>query len=120
MGTEIHDIDRLQPLNDVAVHQGRMVPSAAYFTDIDGNPTGGLTRGEGFEIDWQNGVKEPNGAILEDVLAAAIDRLEFFQNSRFACEENANAIGYINEALGALAARTAKRKAAGTEGTYKV
>ncbi len=115
----IHTIERLEALNDVAVHQGRIEPFAEYYTDVDGNPTGGRATGQGFEISWQNGVKEPNGAIVEDVIAACIDRYKFFQDSKFACEENADAINFLTAALEAQARRTNRRKVAGTEGTYE-
>lgn len=115
---QLHTIDRQHPLNDVAVHQGRVEPTAEFLTDDAGNPTGGMSHGEGFHIAWQNGVQEPNGAIIEDILAVCKDRLEYFQRSRFACTENDQAITYISDALSRLYSRTARRKDAGTEGTY--
>ena len=94
-------------------------------TDADGNPTGGMTVGTGIVINWQNGPlgrgdgrKEPNGAFTEGVIAAAIDRLEFYQNSRFRCRENAIAITKLEEALHWLQHRTAKREERAVEGTH--
>ena len=67
--------------------------------DANGNPAGGRTAGVGIEIHWQDGPlgrgadrAEPNGAFVEGVIAAALDRLHFYQTAsdgRFACRENA-------------------------------
>jgi hypothetical protein len=96
-------------------------------TDNDGNPAGGYARAEGMQIDWQNGPlavdgkrKEPNGAFVETVIAAAIGRLEYYQGSKFSCRENALAITKLQEALHWLGHRTAGREARGVEGTHKV
>lgn len=81
--------------------------------DEAGNPAGGLTYGTGYAIIWQDGPlgrggdwKEPNGALVENVIEAAIDRLEFFQRSKFACEDIGKAIERLYAALDALATRT--------------
>lgn len=96
-------------------------------TDENGNPTGGKTTGIGIEINWQNGPlgqgierKEPNGALVEGVLEAALQRLEFFQASKFKCRENALAITKIEEALHWLHSRTANRDLRKVEGTHAV
>ncbi len=77
-----------------------------HFNDAEGNPAGGRTTGTGIDINWQNGPlgrgldrKEPNGAFVEGVIAAAIDRLEYYQASKFKCRENALAITMLEEAL---------------------
>ena len=95
--------------------------------DENSNPTGGSVSGLGIQIDWQNGPlgtgadrKEPNGAFVEGVISAAIQRLEFFQNSKFKCRENALAITKLEEALHWLNWRTAKRVDLGVEGTHQV
>lgn len=110
------------------------------FSDVDGNPAGGSTFGSGFAISWQNGPlaspvlddcviddpnhagncrRAPNGAFVETILAAAKDRLEFYQSSRFACDTNAEAIAAIEVAIAALHRRTADREARGVEGTHQ-
>jgi hypothetical protein len=101
--------------------------TANHFSDADGNPAGGTTFGHGFCIGWQNGPlgrgderREPNGAFVEDVIAAAIDRLGFYQRSRFACDANAVAIAHLTAALGELQARTAEREKRAVEGTHAV
>lgn len=94
-------------------------------TDEDGNPAGGSTVGTGIAIDWQNGPlgrgedrQEPNGAFVEGVIQAALDRLEHYQTTDFRCRENALAITKLEEALHWCGARTARRESAGTEGTH--
>lgn len=114
--------------------------------DVNGNPAGGNTYGKGIDIDWQNGPlalpdgtrSEPNGAFVEGVLNAALDRLKFYQGEgkyaptpgtdpeegngypgRFRCRENALAITKIEEALHWLHHRTADREGRGVEGTHQ-
>ncbi len=98
-------------------------------SDENGNPAGGTTTGTGITITWQNGPlgrpedgtrKEPNGAFVEGVIAAALDRLEYYQASKFKCRENALAITKLEEALHWLDSRTQKREAAKIEGTHAV
>ena len=97
-----------------------------HFTDKDGNPAGGVTCGRGFTISWQNGPlgrgddrKEPNGAFVEEVIEAAIDRIRFYQSGKFNCEENAEALSHLELALAVLQQRTADREARGVEGTHE-
>ena len=92
-------------------------------------PAGGTVRGTGIDITWQNGPlgrgegrTEPNGAFVEGVILAALQRIEWYQTAcdrKFACRENALAITKLEEALHWLNARTNRREAAGTEGTHK-
>lgn len=96
-----------------------------HLDDADGNPAGGMTYGCGFHIQWQNGPlgrgaerREPNGAFVENVIRAAADRIGYYQASRFACEENAEALRHLELALEALERRTASREARGVEGTH--
>ena len=91
----------------------------------DGKPAGGVSTGKGFTISWQNGPlrqsgreEEPNGAFVEDLIAAICDRIEFYQAGGFACAENAAALEALEEAVRCLDARTARRVAAGTGGTH--
>jgi len=97
------------------------------FSDADGNPEGGVTFGRGFTISWQRGPlgrgpdrKEPNGAFVEDVIKAALDRIEFYQRSKFASDYNAQAILCLLRALQALEARTQNREVRQVEGTHGV
>jgi hypothetical protein len=89
-----------------------------------GAPAGGCTYGVGFAISWQNGPlgrdagrKAPNGAFVEDVIRAALDRLEYYQQSPFASHYNAAAIDHLKTAVHVLNARTADREARQVEGT---
>ena len=66
------------------------------------------------------GRQPPNGAFVEDIIAAAADRISFYQSSRFASEYNARALDYLRDALSALNARTADRERRDVEGTHAV
>ena len=95
--------------------------------DENGNPAGGLTTGTGIRIDWQDGPlavdgvrREPNGAFVEGVIKAAIDRLEFYNSGKFRCRENSLAITHLEEALHWCNHRTAQREARGVEGTHQI
>lgn len=103
------------------------VVSSHHFSDSEGRPCGGTTYGRGFAISWQNGSlgrgegrEEPNGAFVEDVIKAAIGRLHYYQQSPFACAENAAAFDHLCLALACLERRTREREARGVEGTHEV
>ena len=90
-------------------------------------PTGGVSSGRGFTISWQNGAlgrgndrKEPNGAFVEDVIQAVIGRLREYQDTPFACSENADALDHLELAALALDRRTTNREARDVEGTHNV
>lgn len=94
--------------------------------DDKGNPTGGYVKGVGLQIDWQKGPLGrgpdrvgPNGAFVETVLAACVSRLKFYQDSGFACRENALAITKVEEALLWLDKRTRDREERKVEGTHE-
>ena len=95
-------------------------------TDENGNPAGGTVDGVGLWIAWQNGPlgrgeqrRAPNGAFVETVIQAVVQRLEFYQSSKFSCRENALALTKLQEALHWLEHRTALREAHGVEGTHE-
>lgn len=94
--------------------------------DSEGRPAGGVTTGRGFSISWQNGPlavdgvrREPNGAFVEDVIAAALGRIQHYQETRFKCRENALAITKLEEAMHWLDHRTRDRERRGVEGTHQ-
>jgi len=98
-----------------------------HWTTPDGVPAGGCSFGTGFCISWQNGPlgrgedRLPhNGAFVETLLEVVADRLVYYQNSRFACDENTDALEHIGKALETLRSRTAKREARQVEGTAEV
>lgn len=100
--------------------------NSANINDDGGNPAGGFVDGVGIRIDWQNGPlgrdedrMAPNGAFVEDVIEAAAQRIRYYQESGFACRENALALTKLEEALHWLDARTAAREARGVEGTHQ-
>jgi len=93
--------------------------------DESGNPAGGSVRGVGLSIDWQDGPLgrgedriEPNGAFVETVLAAVIQRVEHYNETKFRCRENSLAITHMQEALHWFQHRTADREAREVEGTH--
>lgn len=66
-------------------------------------------------------VPVPNGAFVEDVIGACVDRINFYQHvsgGKFSCVENDAAIGYLQEALLILDARTKRRQEASIKGTH--
>jgi hypothetical protein len=80
----------------------------------------------GFAISWQNGPLgrdedriEPNGAFVEDVLQAVIDRISFYQASEFSCQENYDALRHLQIAAERLDDRTKNREERKVEGTHE-
>lgn len=123
------------PLKDSGMHQvthviGQSNPvTARNYTDEAGNPAGGYAHGPGMCIAWQDGPRgkepdgtlgDPNGAFVEDALVAAVQRLTFFQASKYAHEANADAIGHIIAAIEALHARANERANRGVLGQHAV
>jgi hypothetical protein len=90
----------------------------SHILDSNGNPAGGTTIGLG--IASTGGTKEPNGAFVEGVIEAAIGRLRFYQESKFACRQNAIALTKLEEALHWCQDRTAERIGRGVEGTHQL
>lgn len=95
-----------------------------HWFDPSGAPLGGVASGKGFAISWQNGPlgrgadrKEPNGAFVETIIAAVIDRINVYQTTRFQCEENEKALDYLRKSAEVLQSRTARREAQNVEGT---
>lgn len=101
--------------------------SSEHFLDSGGNPAGGTTYGVGFCIGWQHGPlgrgsdrREPNGAFVETIIEAAIDRVEFYQSTRFNCAENEMILTRLKDALEACRLRTRNREQRGVEGVNEV
>jgi hypothetical protein len=107
------------------------IDKCAIFNSInaEGIPTGGGVRGVGLDILWQDGPLgrgeervEPNGAFVETVIAAAQQRIEFFQDAsggRFRHPKNEEAVFHLINALRCLNERTAEREARQVEGTHQ-
>jgi len=94
--------------------------------DVNSNPTGGSVTGVGLNINWQDGPLgrgeeriEPNGAFVETVISACVERLEFYQESKFNCGTSEEAIASLNNALASLESRTRDREQRGVEGEHK-
>lgn len=97
--------------------------------DENDNPTGGKVEGTGLSIEWQNGPRgqegtdelaAPNGAFVEDAIWAAHQRLAFFQTSKYASDDNANAMTHLEAALRCLDRRRRDRADRGVEGKHEV
>lgn len=94
--------------------------------DEAGNPAGGKVYGIGININWQDGPlgrgeerQAPNGAFIEDVIKACIYRMQFYQDSKFACKENETTLFHLRQALISQGLRTQRRETEGTEGTLQ-
>jgi hypothetical protein len=101
------------------------IPECINKLDANNRPAGGTVRGVGLSIDWQNGPLgrgderiPPNGAFVETVIYAALQRIEHYQSGQFKCRENALAITKLEEALHWLNARTNRREQQNVEGTH--
>ena len=100
--------------------------------DDDKNPSGGSIHSVGMDITWRNGPlgdggpADTNGAFVEDVILAAIERLKFFQlkedgtPGKFSCRENAYALTHLEEALMWIQRRHENRTQRGVQGTHQV
>ena len=97
----------------------------ANWNDVDNNPAGGTAVGVGFTIAWQNGPVDrengavPTGAFVEDVLQALIDRMDFYQDGKFACHENKLALARLEAAHRDLMERRQDRTERGVLGQHK-
>lgn len=106
-------------------------------TDEDGNPTGGEVvlpvsvddpNTLLMSIQWQNGPRgqadgslaNPNGAFVEDVIWAALQRLEYFNDSKYRDRANSLAITHLEQALQALKNRQLERSYRGVEGKHQI
>lgn len=92
--------------------------------DPQENPAGGITEHTGMKIQWQDGPlgrgadrKPQNGAFVEEVIWAAIDRLMFYQTTKYGCFHNDMAIRLLRLAVDILNWRTKMRESRGVEGT---
>jgi len=95
----------------------------SYNVNDEGWVTGGYTTGIGLDIRWQDGPLvngKANGATLEDVIGACMDRLDVFQNNNHSKNLfNAQALVYLENALSTLHERTKDRALRGVEGKYE-
>lgn len=100
--------------------------TAVNFSTLGGNPDGGTVHGLGLTINWQRGplvflpgeAPRANGCFVETLLQAALQRLQYYQGTRFQCQENAEAIRHLQGALTELNSRTQRRQDQGVAGTH--
>lgn len=124
----INENERPEPTTEKELAEMSVAPMdffSEHWVDADENPAGGVSSSIGFTISWQMGPlgrgderRIPNGAFVEKVIFACIDRLQFYQRSKFHCTDNELAINHLQSALAALERRTADREAREVEGTH--
>lgn len=97
--------------------------------DKDGNPASGYAHGVGMSVVFQDGPRgklndgtlaPASGAFVEDLLVAAMQRLAFFQQTKFAHDKNAEAIEHLHRAIDALDSRAKERARRGVLGENTV
>lgn len=107
---------------------GRTPIQCTNVDDANGNPAGGRALGVGFAIEWQDGpTRDPEtdrklkqtGAFVEDVILAVIQRIEYYQASRFASPFNEAALDHLRRATVALESRRRDREARGVDGLHE-
>ena len=126
----VNQEDRPVPTTEAELAEMKIAPMgdfSEHWVDADGNPAGGVSCGMGYTISWQMGPlgrgedrRIPNGAFVESIIFAAIDRLQFYQKSKFKCDENQAAIDNLKGALEMLEYRTEQREAREVEGTHAI
>ena len=104
--------------------EGTAGPITGRNDTVDGVPASGEANGTGFRIVWQprplgrgENRAPAEGAFIEDLMLALLQRLQFYQDSPFACEENADSIALLRASLERQYGRTRRREARGIEGT---
>ena len=122
--TDALDKHDLMPTNQKKLGLEENPVYAMNFLDDEGSPAGGVASGIGISVYFQNGPinrdagEGPNGAFIEQLLETSAERLRFYQESPFACEENASALAHIEEALYHLYARRKDRVRRGVLGQH--
>ena len=96
------------------------IPRGGYAMCGNLDPVGGML--PSMYLRWQDGPvdrernERPNGTFVEDVLEACRLRLAFYQDSKFACDENARAMSAVETAIEILERRREDRRDRGVEG----
>jgi hypothetical protein len=117
-------------VRELTNHKVNGLNDALNITVLDGPGAGGachryrveptIGNAVGVMIEFQKGPlgeNPPNGLSNEALLAIVEDRLTGFQGGKFACHENQMALDSVRAAMQWLRDRTARRVAAGIEGT---
>lgn len=114
----------LPPQHTAQLGQSNMLRCRNY-VDENNKPAGGYAQGPGLTITWQDGPRgkrldgsllPANGAFVEDAIAAAHQRLAFFQASEFIHPDNAEAMTHLEHAIACLARRASARAQRGVLG----
>jgi hypothetical protein len=95
----------------------------AHHTYLIRTPMDGVAHHYRVELKFQRGpIKTAgvNGLTHEALIAVLIDRLEGFQNGKYANAFNQGALDHLRGAQASLKARTAERTARGVEGTHEL
>lgn len=92
----------------------KIPPGHSYYADI----SAGLNSRPLTTIEFQNGPIPTNGTngLTNEALLTILIHRTMVLNEQYPCEENANAIRHMKEALDAFNQRTVNRKARGVEG----
>jgi hypothetical protein len=95
-------------------------------TDGDGNPDGGWVEGCGLSIRWQRGPLDDgedglpwNGCFPVTLLEAVKHRLEYYQDGKFACQDNSAALFHIESAIKILNNRQIERFCRGVRNSHE-
>ena len=91
----------------------------------NGEVLGGHVTGVGVDITWQCGPAGPcregvNGAFVEDVIEAVIQRLVAYERTKYAHKANKEAIAHLKQAIYSLNSRMTTRRTAEKLGTGEV
>lgn len=112
-----HKVNGLNEVLKITVADEPGPGGACHVYDV--TPTVG--NASGTRIQFQKGplgeTGYPNGLSIEVLLAIVEDRLICFQDGPFACEDNADALQCVTQAMWSLQNRTRKRMERGVEGT---
>ena len=112
---EVGDQAIVQGHNSFDHKDGKKIPTGGYVDFLIPNRHALTIRWQDGPVDREAG-EEPNGAFVEDVLKVCKIRIDHYQDSDFACEDNAKASEHIQKAIDILGKRHAERKARGVLG----
>jgi hypothetical protein len=98
--------------------------SGTNFVDGNGNPDGGYLEGTGLHIRWHRGsIKNDgvpwNGCFLITLLTAAKQQLEYYQSTKWYCDDNQQALDKISDAINILSNRQIERFKRGVRGKHE-
>lgn len=121
----------MSPLPETGRHELRFsnVPLTPGINSVnsieDGEVLGGHVTGVGVDIAWQCGPAGPcregvNGAFVEDVIEAVIQRLVAYERTKYAHPANKDAIARLKQAIYSLNSRMAARRTDEKLGTGEV